>query len=83
MTMTDLRPYDQHRRVEILGEMWHLTRKTHNLRVQVRTHPLGWELRAFVGLEVHRSQVAKTEADVFDASDKWKAEAVGKGWSKP
>ena len=80
--MAPLRPYDHHRKVEILGEMWKATRKGHRLLVQLRTHPLGWELRAFVGLEMHRSAVAKTEPDVFATSDAWKAEAEQKGWTQ-
>jgi hypothetical protein len=79
--MTTLRPYDQHRKVEILGEMWKATKKDHTLRVQVRTHPMGWELRAFVGLDMHRSAVAKTESETLTTSDQWKAEALEKGWS--
>ena len=79
--MRPLRAYNEHRKVEILGELWKATRKDNTLRVQVRTHPLGWELRAFVGLDMHRSAVAKTEPDVFTTSDNWKAEAIEKGWS--
>jgi hypothetical protein len=79
--MTTLRTYDQHRKVEILGDLWKATKKDHTLRVQVRTHPMGWELRAFVGLDMHRSAVAKSEPEVFKTSDQWKAEAVGKGWT--
>jgi hypothetical protein len=79
--VTPLRPYDQHRKVEILGDLWRATRKDHTLRVQVRTHPMGWELRAFVGLDMHRSAVAKTEPEVHDTSEQWKAEALDKGWS--
>ena len=79
--MTTLRGYDQHRKVEILGELWRATRKDHTLRVQLRTHPLGWELLAFVGLEMHRSTIAKTETAVFDTSGQWKAEALRKGWA--
>lgn len=79
--MLTLRPYNDSRKVEILGDLWAMTRKGSSLRVQARTHPLGWELVAFVAGEMHRSQVAKTEPEVFDLSDKWKAEAVAKGWT--
>lgn len=79
--MPPLRPYNEHRKVEILGELWKATRKDHTLRVQVRTHPTGWELRAFVGLDMHRSVVIKAEPDVFTTSDSWKAEAIEKGWT--
>lgn len=80
--MATLLPYDEHRKVQILGELWRATRKGHTLRVQLRTHPLGWELRAFVGLEMHRSAVIKTEAEVSATSEEWKAEAVQRGWSQ-
>jgi hypothetical protein len=79
--MLTVRPYSDSRKVEILGDLWTMTRKDSTLRVQVRTHPLGWELLAFVGIEVHRSQVAKTEPDVFNVSAQWKAEATAKGWT--
>ena len=81
--MLTLRPYSESRKVEILGDLWSMTRKGSSLRVQLRTHPLGWELLAFVGVEMHRSQVAKTESDVFDLSGQWQAEAIAKGWSVP
>jgi len=76
------RPYDAYRKVEILDDLWTLQRKSHTLRVQLRTHPLGWELQALVGGELHRSQVAKTEQDVSDVSEKWKVDALAKGWSE-
>jgi hypothetical protein len=79
--MQTLRPYDAYRKVEILDDLWTLKRKGHTLRVQLRTHPLGWELQALVGGELHRSQVAKTEQDVSNVSEKWRAEALAKGWS--
>ena len=81
MATPTLRPYDPHRKVQILGEMWHLKKGEQNLRVQVRTHELGWELRAFVGLDMHRSLVIKTESEVSNVSESWKAEAIAKGWS--
>jgi hypothetical protein len=79
--MQTLRPYDAYRKVEILDDLWTLKRKGHTLHVQLRTHPLGWELPALVGGELHRSQVAKTEQNVSDVSEKWRADALAKGWS--
>ena len=79
--MVTIRPYNEPRKVEILGDLWSMTRKGAALRLQLRTHPLGWELLAFVGVEMHRSQVVKTEAAVADLSDQWNAEALAKGWA--
>jgi hypothetical protein len=75
-----LRQYDPIRKVEILGDLWSASRKTHTLRVELRTHPMGWELRGLVDAEMHRSAVAKTEDAVFETSNRWKAEAIEKGW---
>ena len=79
--MLTIRPYNEPRKVEIIGDVWTMTRKGSSLRLQLRTHPMGWELLAFVGVEMHRSQVVTTEADVIELSDRWKAEATAKGWT--
>ena len=81
--MPTLQPYDDYRKVQILGDMWTASKGDKALRVQLRTHPMGWELRAFVGLDMHRSQVCKAEDEVLSTSDNWKAEAVTKGWVVP
>jgi hypothetical protein len=80
--VTTLRPYDPVRRVQILGDLWKATKNDRTLTVEVRTHPMGWELRALVGLEIHRSEVCKTEPDVFTTSDAWRTEAKAKGWTE-
>jgi hypothetical protein len=79
--MQAIQSYDPNRKVQILGDLWKATRKESTLRVQLRTHPLGWELLAFVGLDMHRSVVVKAEADVNKTSEEWKAEAVQRGWT--
>lgn len=78
--MIQLRPYDPIRRAQILGDFWKLTKDGKTLTVEVRTHPMGWELRAVIGLEIQRTQVCKTEAEVLATSEAWKAEAAAKGW---
>jgi hypothetical protein len=79
--MHPLRPYNPARKTEILGDLWKATRKGHTLRVQVRTQPAGWQVLAFVGLEIHRSVLLGSEVEVFSTSDEWRAEAVAKGWT--
>jgi hypothetical protein len=78
--MSALRPYDPVRRVEILGDLWTATKADHTLRVELRTHTLGWELRALVASQMHRTQVCKTEAEVHSTSETWATEATAKGW---
>jgi len=79
--MPALRQYDPVRRVEILGDVWTATKKDYTLRVELRTHPMGWELRALVSSQIHRTQVCKTETDVETTIEAWRTEAITKGWS--
>lgn len=76
-----LRRYNDHAGPEPIGEMWKATLGTRTIRCAVATHRLGWELRLSVGDELMRSQVCKTQNQVFDASEAWQAEANQKGWS--
>jgi len=78
--MPALRQYDPVRRVEILGDLWTATKKEYTLRVELRTHPMGWELRALVASQMHRTQVCKTETDVETTAQAWRTEATTKGW---
>lgn len=80
--MLELRPYDPVRRVEILGELWKATKNDNTLRVEVRTHPMGWELRALVASQMHRTQVCKTEGEVTATSEAWRTEATSRGWTE-
>ena len=79
--MPALRPYDPVRRVEIIGDLWTATRLDNTLRCEVRTHPMGWELRALVNSQMHRTQVCKSEGDVASTAELWRTEATTKGWS--
>jgi hypothetical protein len=44
------------------------------------THQLGWELRLEVAGSLQRSQVCRTQDEVLDTSDEWKAAMIEKGW---
>ncbi len=46
----------------------------------VVTHALGWELRLDVEGSLQRSQVCRTQDDVLDTSEQWKAAMIAKGW---
>lgn len=63
-----------------LGDVWTLQRRGVTLRCALATHSLGWELRVTVGEDFARSQVCKSEPEVFDTIDAWQAEARVKGW---
>ena len=48
--------------------------------VDVRTHQLGWELRLDVAGSLQRSQVCRSQDEVLDTADQWKAAMLEKGW---
>jgi hypothetical protein len=67
--------YDAWRGSEVIGDWFVLTRGDRIARCQIRTHPLGWELRligaAKDGFEL--TQVCRTERDVpaMSGTQKW------------
>ena len=44
------------------------------------THQLGRELRLEIDGSLQRSQVCRTQDEVLDTSDEWKAAMIEKGW---
>ena len=78
-----LRLYDAYQGPQPLGTMWTRTKADTTLRCTLATHRLGWELRVLAGETFLRSQVCKTEPDVFRVSQEWEQEAKDKGWSSP
>ena len=75
-----LQKYDYYLGPKSLGDVWTLTKGQLKLRCALATHRLGWELRLTAGANFLRSQVCKSEREVFETSDAWKAEAITKGW---
>jgi hypothetical protein len=45
------------------------------------THQLGFEVRLEVNGDLQRSEVLRSQDDVFTASDQWHAAMRDKGWS--
>jgi hypothetical protein len=45
------------------------------------THQLGWELRLEIAGSLQRSQVCRTQEDVLDTTEQWKAAMLEKGWT--
>jgi hypothetical protein len=73
--------YDYYLGPKRLDDVWALTRGDLTMRCLLSTHRLGWELRLTSGASFTRSQVCKSESEVFATADAWKAEAAAKGWS--
>ena len=69
-----------------LGEGWRLHKqicgRARQAVCELWSHQLGWELRLVIdGGELTRSQVCRSNDEILDTQEQWKAAMVGKGWS--
>ena len=48
---------------------------------QLFSHQFGWELRLDVAGSLQRSQVCRSQDDVLNTADQWKAAMLEKDWS--
>jgi hypothetical protein len=66
-----------------LGELFILHKNRREAKAIIFTHQLGWEVRLLIGAqaEVVQTQVCRTQDEVFDCGEQWKAAMVEKGWS--
>ena len=83
MDHSGLMRYNPVHGVQNMGHLWVLTKGRKRLVCALHTHPTGWELRVWYGPELVRSQVCKTQDDVFFTAEKWKATALTDGWALP
>lgn len=77
---TRLARYDFYRGPQRLRELWTLSRDALLMRCALSTHRLGWELRLSSGSSFARTQVCRSEREVYEVSDAWRTEAIAKGW---
>ena len=82
MDHSGLMRYNPVHGVQDMGNVWTLTKGGKRLVCALHTHPLGWELRVWVGTELARSQVCKTQDDVLSTAEVWKATASTVGWAE-
>jgi hypothetical protein len=78
-----IRPYDQDRGIEVLFDLWTMTKARQCLRCRLFTHPLGWELRRFLGDDLMITEVCKSHGQVLQTADAWKISATERGWMNP
>lgn len=66
-----------------LGDLFTLEKSGRRAVCKLISHQFGWECRLFIGQqeEVVQTQVCRTEADVFDTTENWKAAFQEKGWT--
>jgi hypothetical protein len=61
------------------GAAFRLETKGHLAECLSYTHVLGWELRLEVG-SLFRTQVCRSQDELLDTAEKWRAGLVSKGW---
>jgi hypothetical protein len=81
MTRPPLTRHDYYLGPRRLGDLWTLARAPLTMKCSLSTHKLGWELKLTAGASFSRVQVCRSETEVYDTADKWKAEAMAQGWS--
>lgn len=64
----------------VVGDVFVLTKGARTARCALQTHPLGLELRLTVGSELLQSQVCRSQDDVLNMFEKWRAAMQEKGW---
>jgi len=62
------------------GDVFTLTKADRRATTALWTHQLGWELRLTIGAEMVRTQVCRSEDEVFSTGETWKAGLWVKGW---
>ena len=62
-----------------LGSCWRMHTNKRNAECELWTHILGWELRLIVSGELLQSQVCRTQEEVFDTFEQWKAAMLWEG----
>ena len=65
-----------------LGELFIARKNGREATCKLRTHQFGWELLLFVGAqtEVVQTQVCRSQDEVLDTGEQWKAALREKGW---
>lgn len=77
---TPLPKYDYYKGPQKLPDLWTRSRGTLTMRCAISTHAHGWELKLTAG-GFSRTEICRTQNDVFTVADAWATEAGTKGWN--
>ena len=64
-----------------IGDLFRLQKNRRDARAVIFSHQFGWEVRLLVGSqeELVSSQVCRTQEEVLNAGEQWKAAMIEKG----
>lgn len=87
MSIQVLQRADWHGEPHAIGNLFRLQKDKcgQQLKAACRlvTHQLGWELRLEIAGSLQRSEVCRSQDEVLDKSEQWKAAMIEKGWAEP
>lgn len=63
-----------------LGEMFILKKNSRTAVCRLFSHQFGCEVRLMVGDEILRTQVCRTQEEVFTTGEQWKTAMETRGW---
>lgn len=63
-----------------LGEAWRLRKGAFEAVCRLVSHQFGWELRLVVNDALTRSQVCRSQEDVLETYERWRAAMIERGW---
>ena len=75
-----LQRYDWHGGTRPLGDLFVVHKGRREACCALTTHVLGWELRLSAGNDFLQSKVCKTQDEVLETAEAWKAVLIEKGW---
>ena len=55
--------------------------RTFNGVCRLMSHELGWELRLEIDGDLQRSAVCRSQDEILDTMEQWKAAMMAKGWT--
>jgi hypothetical protein len=65
---------------ERLSPGWTLSKDRKTAECVVWSHQFGFELRVTIGADLVQSQVCRTQQDLINIQETWRAAYEGKGW---
>ena len=80
MPLQVLQRPDWHGEPRNLGDAFRLHKGKRQAVCELWSHQLGWELRLIAAGDVLATKVCRSQEDVFDTYDTWRAAMMEKGW---
>ena len=65
-----------------LSPAWTLFKESKTAQCAVWSHQLGWELRLTIGPEFIQSHVCRSQMELIETQEQWKAAMLTKGWQE-